>query len=147
MDSININSLYRLKSVNKKKLMLQKKSKRAVPVQEFQKKGNGMVYLKSKVGRLTDFKGIFLVHDRSKRIILAKSSKNVLQDLQKLARGKRAKDKRLLKKVANYFGYLTTLAGSQYLRSMRVSWIEIADDIERAMVLNRFQREVPIISK
>ena len=86
--------------------------------------GIGLQTALEEVGRLTDFKGVFVIVDDLHLPIVLGESDRVISELLKLAKGIRVQDQDLLKKIASRYGFNTALAGQEYLKSMQVNWIE-----------------------
>ncbi|MEP5612902.1 MAG: hypothetical protein ABJP45_11660 [Cyclobacteriaceae bacterium] len=128
-----------IENIPSKVKLLKRKSAQGFPMNMFYKEGNGIKTLLKNTGRLTDFKGVFLVKGRD-GLFLAFSSKNVLKEIQKLARCYRKKDEDLLIKIADHFGFLTALAGQEYLRSMEVTWLEVTSEAERLLLTRTLNR-------
>lgn len=99
--------------------------KKGFPVKVFYKEGNGIKTLLKRTGRLTDFKGLFVLSSKDGQLTYMKESENVLREIQQLVRGKRKKDQLFLQKIANAYGFDTVLAGQTHLKSMEVKWIEV----------------------
>lgn len=123
--------LNRTIDVESKAKLYREKLKTGFPLKNFYEEGNGIKAILKHVGRLTDFKGVFVIIDRKNKPIVIGESEHVLIEIQKLVRCKRVKDKVLLEKLAIRFGFKTALAGQEYIKSMRVNWIEVVNEVER----------------
>lgn len=97
----------------------------------FYKQGNGIKTLLDKTGRITDFRGLFVIVSADKRQVIVRESDQVLTEIQKTVRGKRVKDQKLLKRIARLYGFKSALAGQEYLKSMEVKMLEIFDESKR----------------
>ena len=105
--------------------------KKGFPVKTFYKRGNGIKTILYRTGRLADFKGLFVFSSKDGKAVFVKESENVLQEIQQTVRGERVKDRKFLEKIANTYGFNTSLAGQAYLKSMEVKWIEIFQKSKR----------------
>lgn len=128
-----------IESIPAKVKLLKHKSTKGFPLEVFYQEGNGRKALLRQTGRLMDLKGVFLIKGKD-RFYLAFSSENVLKEIQMLVRGSRKKDEELLKQVADHFGFLTSLAGQEYLRSMEVTWLEVSSEAERLLLTRALNR-------
>lgn len=94
-----------------------------------------------KTGRFNDLSGIYVVSSSSGEPLVLSTSKKVLEDIQRLARAKRVKDRRVLEKVASYYGFSNYKMGRELLLAMNVNWLEVTDKtfrlmLKRAMMLH-----------
>ncbi|MFY0598888.1 MAG: hypothetical protein JXR03_04405 [Cyclobacteriaceae bacterium] len=111
--------------------LFKEKLKDGYPLQDFYEEGNGIKTILEKVGRLTDVKGVFVIINRKNQPVILGESETLLAEVQKLIRGIRVKDQVVLEKLASLYGFSTSLAGQEYIRSMRVNWLEITNKVER----------------
>lgn len=100
----------------------------------FQKRGNGINALLEHVGRLTDLTGVYIISSPAGEPLVLSSSKKVIIDVQNLARGKRAKDRAVLERVANFYGFSSYVMGRELLLAMKVNWMEVTDKTYRLML-------------
>ncbi|UXP32533.1 hypothetical protein N6H18_00895 [Reichenbachiella agarivorans] len=131
MKDINIRDEHSVKTIHPKMRLLKKKMKKGVPLELFFKKGHGMKTIMDKTGRLMDFKGVFVISSMDDSFLLAGISDRVLTDIQHLTRSTRKKDQIVLDKITQHFGFHTVMTGQRFLRSMTVSWLEIASEADR----------------
>ncbi|WP_422362160.1 hypothetical protein [Reichenbachiella sp.] len=130
-----------LKLTSKIKLFKRKLSS-GHDVSIFQKRGNGLKTIMDKTGRLNDLSGLYVISSSTGEPLILSSSKKVLTDIQKLTRAKRVKDKAVLEKVANYYGFSNYKMGRELLLAMKVNWLEITDKTFRLMLRRAMLAEV-----
>ncbi|MEP2024513.1 MAG: hypothetical protein ABJH98_11420 [Reichenbachiella sp.] len=130
-----------LKLTSKIKLF-KRKLLRGYDISMFQKKGNGLKTIMEKTGRLNDLSGLYVISSSTGEPLILSSSKKVLADIQQLARGKRAKDKMILEKVAIHYGFHSYKMGRELLLAMKVNWLEVTDKTFRLMLRRAMSAEV-----
>ncbi len=144
-ESINSGDLYRehlLKSRIPDKIeLIKKKIEIGYPMSLFNKSGNGTKALLESTGRLTDFKGIFIVTTLENTHLVLGESTQVLQEIQKMSRAKRQKDITLIEKIGNEYGSKDAAQAQEFLNASNVNWIEVADKTER-VILKRALRPI-----
>ncbi len=125
--------------------LLKRKSTKGFPMEMFYREGNGIKTLLRLSGRIMDLKGVFLIKGKEE-FFLAFHSENVLREIQMLVRGHRKQDQELLRKIADHFGFLTPLAGQEYLRTMEVTWLEVTSEAERLLLTRSLNRNTLVRS-
>ena len=120
--------------------LIKKKIEKGYPMDMFHRSGNGIKTLIKSSGRLTDFKGIFIITNGDKTNLVLGDSINVIFELQKLSRAQRVKDKELLHNLGLHFGGSNHLDGQEILNAASVNWIEVADKTERVLVKRALRR-------
>ncbi|SMD32589.1 hypothetical protein SAMN04488029_0937 [Reichenbachiella faecimaris] len=131
--------LNRSKKIISKMELFKRKLLRGFELSLFQKRGNGTKTVMEKTGRLNDLSGVYVVSSSTGKLLILGSAKKVLADIQRLTRAKRVKDKEVLKKVANYYGFTNYKMGEKLLLAMTVNWLEVTDEtfklmLKRAMI-------------
>ncbi len=134
------------KSTSTKYKLLLRKTYHGFKLEMFYRKGNGLKTLLSRVGRFLDFEGIYAIVNTNNQIVAISESESILRDVQNLARGTRKKDERLLEAISSKLGYKTSLAAQEYLRGMRVCWLEIINKSERDVFLKKVRNQEPVYS-
>ncbi|MEO9485262.1 MAG: hypothetical protein ABJG47_17515 [Ekhidna sp.] len=117
--------------IQRKLKLYHEKLKDGYPLQDFYEEGNGIKTILHKIGRLTDIKGVFVIVNRKNQPVILGESETILAEVQKLVRGVRVKDQVVLEKLADIHGFTTALAGQEYIRSMKINWLEITNKVER----------------
>lgn len=130
-----------LKLTSKIKLF-KRKLLRGYDISIFQKRGNGLKTILEKTGRFNDLSGLYVISSSTGEPLILSTSKSVLADIQLLARAKRVKDKAVLEKVANYYGFTNYKMGRELLLAMKVNWLEITDKTFRLMLRRAMLSEV-----
>lgn len=131
-------SVYRpkmeLPTMPSKLKMLTQRMENGYPMSQFCMDRVGLKTILEYVGRLTDFKGVFVIVDDTHKPIVVGESEKVLSEILKLTKSSRVKDQQLLKKIAMRYGFHTALAGKEYLKSMQVNWLEVGSKPERILL-------------
>lgn len=120
--------------VSSKLALLTQRMQKGFSMEFFYTQGVGLQSVLAHVGRLSDFKGVFVIVDDMRKPIIVGESKHVIQEILKLAKSTRVKDQELLKEIALRYGLQTSLAGLEHLKSMEVNWLEVTSKTERLML-------------
>lgn len=119
--------------------LIKKKTELGYPMHIFCKPGNGIKTLLNSTGRLTDFKGIFVITSLKRNHLVLGDSTCVISEIQKLSRAQREGDKKVLKKLAIHFDCSDYTEGQRILNTATVNWLEIADKTERVLLKRALQ--------
>lgn len=122
------------RKVSAKVSLLNEKIKYGYEVSSFQSRGTGIKTLLKMTGRLTDLEGLYVVYSTSGQPLIVGESLKVLQDLQKLSRAARVKDRAALRSLANFYGFENYKMGKELLLATKVNWLEVTDKVLRTMI-------------
>ncbi|WP_456459076.1 hypothetical protein [Reichenbachiella sp.] len=143
--SYSAKQLNRSKRIIAKVNLLKRKLLQGHELSIFQKRGNGINTLIQKTGRLNDLSGVFVISSSTGEPLILGSSKKVLVEIQKLTRGQRVKDKEVLEKVANHYGFSNYKMSEKLLLAMTVNWLEVTDKTFRLMLKRAIMPDVKIV--